>query len=324
MITELDFRAVQAGEGTDGRWAEMAQELWPLLEEWVGEESRTRAGAAADRELFARHMPELLPVLDRLAGQLDRAGGAELLAQVGLKPFFANCSQTGVDGVLLRNYDFDPRYCGRVVLSSNFLRPVIGMSEILWGLLDGMNDAGLAVSLTFGGRMVHGRGFSIMMVIRYLLETCETVDEAVRTLERLPIATAQNLTLVDGTESRTVHVGPDIPVTPTDEVCTTNHQHAPVPEATEVFTETGARLAAIRAAGEQDGDRVTAVLEALLRPPLYRVHYDQGFGTIYTAAYRPAEGTVSYLWPEDRWDQSFEKFEPGTRTVTAGGVREQA
>ena len=50
------------------------------------------------------------------------------------------------------------------------------MSDCLWGLLDGVNDAGLAVSLTFGGRRVLGDGFGIPIVIRYLLETCETVD----------------------------------------------------------------------------------------------------------------------------------------------------
>ena len=54
------------------------------------------------------------------------------------------------------------------------------MSDCLWGLLDGMNDAGLAVSLAFGGRRVLGDGFGIPLVVRYVLETCATVDEARR------------------------------------------------------------------------------------------------------------------------------------------------
>ena len=41
-----------------------------------------------------------------------------------------------------------------------------------------MNDDGLAVSLTFGGRRVLGDGFGIPIVLRYLLETCGTVEEA--------------------------------------------------------------------------------------------------------------------------------------------------
>ncbi|AUG80787.1 hypothetical protein CFP65_6119 [Kitasatospora sp. MMS16-BH015] len=319
MLAELEFHAVEAGDGTDGRWAATAQARWPEAERWLAAESRTPAGAAAGRALFARHMPELLPQLDRLAEQLDRPGGAELLTHTGLRPFFANCSQTAVAGQLLRTYDFDPRYACRTVLSSTFLRPVIGMSELLWGLLDGMNDAGLAVSLTFGGRTEHGRGFSVMMIVRYLLETCASVAEAVKALERLPAATVQNLTLVDGEQALTVHIGPDIPATPVAEICTTNHQHGRVNEATERFTQTRARLTALRAARAEPGDDpVATVLAALARRPLYRTQYDQGFGTLYTAAYRPAEGSVSYLWPQDAWHQSFARFRPGSRTVRVG------
>ena len=61
------------------------------------------------------------------------------------------------------------------------------MSDCLWGLLDGINDAGLAVSLTFGGRRDVGDGFAIPLVMRYLLETCDTVDEARAALERIPV-----------------------------------------------------------------------------------------------------------------------------------------
>ena len=62
------------------------------------------------------------------------------------------------------------------------------MSDCLWGLLDGMNDAGLAVSLTFGGRRVLGDGFGIPIVVRYLLETCDDVAEAREALARLPFS----------------------------------------------------------------------------------------------------------------------------------------
>jgi hypothetical protein len=56
--------------------------------------------------------------------------------------------------------DLDPDEVQGVVACSRFLRPVIGMLDGGWGLLDGMNDAGLAVSLTFGGRFTQGPGFA--------------------------------------------------------------------------------------------------------------------------------------------------------------------
>jgi predicted choloylglycine hydrolase len=58
------------------------------------------------------------------------------------------------------------------------------MLDCLWGPLDGVNDTGLAVSLAFGGRPQVAAGFGIPLVIRYVLETCGSTEEATRTLRR--------------------------------------------------------------------------------------------------------------------------------------------
>ena len=76
-------------------------------------------------------------------------------------------------------------------------RRVLGMSDCLWGLLDGMNDAGLAVSLAYGGRSGAGEGFGIPLVVRYVLEMAETVADVRSLLSRLPVSMAYNLTVVD-------------------------------------------------------------------------------------------------------------------------------
>jgi hypothetical protein len=44
----------------------------------------------------------------------------------------------------------------------------------------------------------------------------------------------------------------------------------------------------------------------------------EGLGTVYTARYRPGNGRVTYYWPDESWEQSFDQFAPGTRTVTLG------
>ncbi|WP_411143605.1 C45 family autoproteolytic acyltransferase/hydolase [Streptomyces sp. x-80] len=306
------FRAIEVGDGGDGRWAVQAPALARAAEGWVSEEGRSPEGAAGARELFERHLPELVPVLDRLAGQLDSPWGDTLLTFAALRPFFSSCTQTGAAGALVRNYDFRPDECEGTLVSSCFLRPVIGMQELGWGLLDGMNDAGLAVSLTFGGRFVHGPGFSVLIVLRYLLETCTTVDEALGRLRSIPVAIPQNVTLVDPGRAVTVFVGPDIPPTVAPDACAANHQHLPVADAHERATRTQERLAAVRTAGPD--------VAAMLRPPLYQLAYDEGLGTVYTADYRPAEGRVTCHWPGERWAQSFADFVPGVRTVTLGRV----
>ncbi|MDX2682991.1 C45 family peptidase [Streptomyces soliscabiei] len=304
------FRAIEVGDGSDGRWATHTQALWPLAEGWMTKESRTVEGADRARKLFEAHMPELVPVLHRLAGRLDRPEATTFLTLATLRPFFSGCTQIGGSGTLLRNYDFSPDDCEGTIVSSHFLRPVIGTQDAAWGLLDGMNDAGLAVSLTFGGRFVHGPGFAILIVLRYLLETCDTVDEAVAKLRSIPIAIPQNVTLVDPEQAVTVFVGPDIALTEAPDACAANHQHMPVPDEQEQSSRTQERLSAVRAAG--------ADVAAMLKPPLYQSAYEEGLGTVYTAHYRPSEGRVTYYWPSESWEQSFDDFAPGSRTVTLG------
>ncbi|WP_249998999.1 C45 family peptidase [Actinoplanes sp. M2I2] len=303
------FRSIEVGDGGDGRWAAYARTLWPEMEGLLTEEGRTPQGADRVGALFRAHLPELVPVLDRLTGQLDRPEAEAFLTHAALRPFTQSCTQIGRNGTLLRNYDLRPDLCEGTIVSSHFLRPVIGMQDMLWGLLDGMNDAGLAVSLTWGGRSAYGRGFSILLLVRYLLETCDTVDEAVGRLRSLPVAVPQNLTLVDPTKAVTVFVGPDMSPTPAPDACAANHQHLPVTDEQERALRTQERLRAIRAAGVDD-------VAAMLKPPLYRSVDEEGSRTLYTARYRPVDGHVTYYWPGESWQQSFGDFTPGSRTVT--------
>ena len=61
---------------------------------------------------------------------------------------------------------------------------------------------------------------------------------------------------------------------------------------------------------------------SLLRPPLHKDGYADGFGTVYSARYRPAEGAVTYHWPDaDSWHLSFDSFTEETRTVRLGRPR---
>ncbi len=81
----------------------------------------------------------------------------------------AGCSQvawTKGAPTLIRNYDFDPRYFDGRMRYTEYVKPVIGMQDSGWGLLDGMNADGLAVALAFGGRKVSGTGFGIPLKVR--------------------------------------------------------------------------------------------------------------------------------------------------------------
>jgi hypothetical protein len=61
-------------------------------------------------------------------------------------------------------------------------------------------------------------------------------------------------------------------------------------------------------------------VQAFLEPPLYSEAFSSGFGTIYTAAYFPAEGRAEYRWPGFTWTQPFDGFveDEHTQTFTEG------
>lgn len=62
---------------------------------------------------------------------------------------------------------------------------------------DGVNEYGLAVGLTFIYPHIRNPGLNAGMLVRFLLEKCSSVEEALTALKKLPIASAQALTIMD-------------------------------------------------------------------------------------------------------------------------------
>jgi predicted choloylglycine hydrolase len=304
------------------RWRERFEEMWPAYRAWYLQEGDARRPSyPVARHALETHMPELTPTYETL---VDLAGGGDLAARMLslYRPpgFIVGCSQgawTRDTPVLVRNYDYPAsRLEGVVCLTHWDRRRVIGMSDCLWGLLDGVNDGGLAVSLTFGGRPDVGDGFAIPLVVRYLLETCDTVAEACAALARVPVHAPQNLTLLDRSGAfATAYVGPRRAVEFHALPATTNHQgEVEWPEYAEAIhtVERERAVLDLLADPAMDRERFAA---AFLEPPLHSTEHAKGFGTIYTAVYEPAAGRAEYRWPGTAWEQSFERFAPGERRV---------
>ena len=175
-----------------------------------------------------------------------------------------------------------------------------------------MNDAGLAVSLTFGGRRVMGDGFGIPIVVRYLLEVCETVRSGPETIARLPFSLAHNLTIVDRAgDVVTAYVSPDRDPIFRPFPAATNHQGLVEWPDQAKATRTIEREQCIVRLVEGDAPDVEAFADAFLRSPLFSTSYANGWGTLYTAVFRPSEGVVDYRWPTDSWRLGFEAFAEG-------------
>ena len=117
-------------------------------------------------------------------------------------------------------------------------------------------------------------------------------------------------------EWATVFVAPDRPVEVTRLQAVTNFQHkVEWPEHAKA-TRSSERLACLEAKLGANGSLGDAV-GALLQAPLFQASYLRGYGTLYTAAYRPAKRQVELLWPGvPAWQQSVAAFAPGQREIT--------
>src|SRR5262249_15263076 len=168
---------------------------------YLGQGRASPPSATECRASLRGHMPELLPEYDRvcaLVGDDDLAH--RILSHYRPPPVIAGCRQAGwlgPDGpALIRNYDFSLDVVShRFEATAWSGRKVIGKAQRPWGgCLDGMNEEGLVASSTFGGSRGAGCGFSIILMLRYVLETCDRVDEAAAALSRIPIAQSHNVT----------------------------------------------------------------------------------------------------------------------------------
>jgi predicted choloylglycine hydrolase len=323
----LTFEAVSESQ-PGPRWQGRFERLWPGYRAWfLRDGDAARPSYTVARGMLAEHMPELLPTWERL---VDLAGGGDLAARMlslyGSPPLVSGCSQAvfnSPEPVLVRNYDFDPALLeGAIAATALTGRRVLGMSDCLWGLLDGINDAGLAVSLAFGGRRATREGFAIPLVVRYLLELCETTAEAVEVLRRLPVQAAYNLTILDRAgAAATVYIAADRPPVVAAVPIATNHQYGVEWEEHARATGTVEREQRMLALLDDPAVGEDAFLDAFLEPPLRSDAYADGFGTLYTAVHRLADRSVEYRWPGARWRQSLDAFEEGSRTVRLPGTK---
>ncbi|MBV2361593.1 hypothetical protein KUH32_17650 [Thalassococcus sp. CAU 1522] len=311
----VEFRAINE-DAPGPKWAAQFAEYWPSYSEWWAREGVTsRPTYLESLRAIRRHMPEiagLYEALCELAGGSDRA--ARFLSFYCPPRYLAGCSQAiwpGDEPLLVRNYDYDKDAFDAIVLKTNWLgRGVIGLSDGLFGLVDGMNDAGLAASLTFGGRREVGEGFGVPLILRYILQTCTTAAEAREVLKRLPSHMSYNVTVLDADRRYlTAYLSPDRPTVVTRAAVATNHQERVEWSSHARFTATVERERYLLQRLTLHPETQDRFIGAFLKPPLYSTAFSSGFGTLYTAAYRPRAGTLDIHWPDRIWSKGFDRFE---------------
>ncbi len=316
---ELTFRSVAEAEPGE-KWRASFVRHWPSYRRWyLGDGPEGVPHFPICLAKLRHYMPELVFTYERLCAL---AGGEDLatrfLSLYRPPAYLTGCSQiawTRGRPMLARNYDYSPALCeGQLLLSAWHGRRVMAMTDCLWGVLDGVNESGLAVSLTFGGRPVVGDGFGVPLVLRYVLEFCDRTKDAITHLTRIPIHMAYNVTMLDRTgDFATLMLAPDRSPAITRLPIAANHQMQVEWEDYARATATLERERFLFQRLNEAGVSEPKLLADFLAPPLYTAAFERNFGTLYTAAYWPAEGAMSLLWPGERLDQSIARFVEGER-----------
>ncbi|WP_273831702.1 C45 family autoproteolytic acyltransferase/hydolase [Guptibacillus sedimenti] len=200
------------------------------------------------------------------------------------------CTALMTDQGYVRNYDFGPDYYdGRLILRQpSECYATCGHSLLGIGLHDGMNEHGLTVGLHFVSTRLHQKGLMAGIIVRMVLDTCRTVEEAIILLKDLPHADEYNYSLTDASgKSSVVEIGPS-----GSEVrckatlyCTNHFQKSNSPQATESSIQ---RLTYLE---NHPIVKVEKWFDEFRNPfsPLFFRDYDNLFGTLHTVMMNPKE-----------------------------------
>lgn len=312
---KVHFRSIEEPQPGE-RWASIFREYWPGYSLWFHKQGdAARPSYLESRRALKQHMPELVSTYERLVELLGGGDAqARFLSLYNPTPYITGCSQavwTRDDPFLVRNYDYAPMLWDGVLLKTKWTgREVIAMSDCMWGVLDGVNDAGLAVSLAFGGRKNVGEGFGIPLILRYILETCDTTAEAAKVLERVPSHMSYNVVVVDASGAHlAAFVAPDRPTMLTHRRVTTNHQRTAEWIEHTRATASIEREQYLRMSLRDPDETPDRFANRFLQPPLFSTKFSEGMGTLYTALYRPATKEAVFKWPHATLTQSFSSFQ---------------
>ncbi|MDA7963446.1 C45 family peptidase [Ruegeria sp.] len=306
------------------QWQQILGRSWGEWRQWYLARGATTARSEAEAmRAIRRHMPEMERLIDTLAGFLpDDPELREFLTFWCPPRYLVSCTQAAsVDQAgpfLIRNYDLDPELSEATLLLSNWRgKAVMGMVEGMAGLSDGINENGLAISLSFGGRLVTGRGFGIPLIMRYVLETCTDVQDAIDALRLIPCHMSYNVTMTDASgAAATAFLAPDRRAMINRTSWATNHQLGvewPRHGRISATLERASHLSRCYQAGLPTE---ASLRHAFLHPPFFSRHYRLGYGTVFSTSYRPLELSMSMIWGDgDERTWRIGGFEPSASTI---------
>ncbi|UWQ91364.1 hypothetical protein K3727_00655 [Rhodobacteraceae bacterium M382] len=301
---QLTFRCL-CEQAPDDAWRRVVAHGWPGWREWFTSRGGNDLPITEAHRALRRFMPEFEPLVEELNQATNPDESLQRFLTFWCPPrYLVNCSQAVIvddkGPFLIRNYDLDPALNEATLLTTSWRSTrVMGMVEAMAGLADGMNEHGLTASLTFGGRINVGKGFGIPLIMRYLLQMCRDTQDAVDLLRAVPAHMSYNITLIDASgDWSTVMVAPDRPTIVRQQPWATNHQLGVEWPRHGRISNTLGRAQHLERLLEDTATNACTLHQTFRQKPVFSTNYRQGFGTVYTAAYRPLQREVQLSWSD--------------------------
>ncbi|MGE6632058.1 C45 family autoproteolytic acyltransferase/hydolase [Bacillus sp. NPDC077027] len=225
--------------------------------------------------------------------------------------------------IMMRNYDFSPVFDDMRLVSAHVEDQAVhtGSSILLFGRTDGMNEHGLSVTFSACGAPVGNEpglkppqvaGLQIYHVIRFVLDQCKTVQEAITYVHEMPVASNVHLMFADRkghTAAIEIVNGEQVVRRPTaDYIAATNHPLADVQKQGFTKYNSVRRYELITDTMKDDKIPLQA-LQALFAteyPAGLTVHnYEEMFGTMRTLMFRPADLRIDYCFGSPLYNETY-------------------
>lgn len=131
---------------------------------------------------------------------------SSFLFSIGVFDMPAQCSifatYNGSEMLMGRNFDMTldlKKYTESSLVCPKGRYRYIGHSDVFIGKVDGINEKGLAVAMTYVPGNNKYPGVNFYFIIRFILENCSNVEEAIKILSKVQTSTSNNYLLADST-----------------------------------------------------------------------------------------------------------------------------
>ncbi|MBD3859965.1 linear amide C-N hydrolase [Bacillus sp. 28A-2] len=300
------------------------QAVWlkehPLLRtQYIRSEPVTIEAVKETKQLIRPYLPQLD---EEIAGfcdelQLDEAY-LNFYYSSHLQPGCSHCVRQGNEAasqqtVMLRNYDFSPIFDDMRLVTTHVkgLACHTGSSLLLFGRSDGMNEHGLSVTFSACGPPIGNEpglkppavaGLQVYHVIRSILEYCETVEEAICSIQEMPVASNVHIMLADRKgEAAAIEMldGQKAVRRPENGyIAATNHPLADQTAKGMTKHHSVVRYDMLMEALEEQrsNDSLVHLFQTEYPDGLTVHNYEELFGTMRTVMFRPEEGMMDYCF----------------------------